>query len=315
MSKNRSFLQQPSFWLGLAGAAALSAGVAYYIYNKEDIEFYIRLYQTKLRADKFYGQYPYLTRNIPYCDTQSLDVYQPESGNGYPVLLYIYGGSWVSGNKELYAPAAQLLMPHGLVVVVPNYTLHPQAYYAQQVEEVAASIAWTLENIEQYGGDPRRVVVCAQSAGGHLASLALLDEHWLGRLGHRLSEIAGFMGLSGVYDIPAQMDYERAKGREGRLLIDHFEGEENFALASPLAYVRPGLPPIHLIHGDADTTVPISISETFHAALLGTGNQSSLSVYSGGGHADILFRALSEEPSRLIMDMVNFVNRCPPVGE
>lgn len=312
MPSKRSLWQQPGFWLGVAGAAALSAGVSYYLSNKQEVDFYINLFKAKRRADAFYQSYPQLTKNVPYCATQTLDVYQPELGSGYPVVHYIYGGSWVSGNKELYATAAQLLLPHNLVVVVPTYTLHPQAHYAQQVEEVAASIAWTLENVSRFGGDPRRVVVCAQSAGGHLAALALLDDRWLSPLGHHLSEIAGLLSLSGVYDIGAQMAYERAKGSDGKLLLDHFEGEENFALASPLAYVRPGLPPIGLIHGDADTTVPLSISETFHAALLGTGNQSSLTVYKGGGHADILFRALAENPSRLITEMVDFVAHCPP---
>jgi len=291
----------------------MSAGVAYYLYHKEDVDFYFNLYRAKRRADKFYSQYPHLVKNIPYCPTQNLDVYRPESGSGYPALLYIYGGSWVSGNKELYAPAAQLLVPEGLVFVVPGYTLHPQAHYQQQVSEVAASIAWTLENIEQYGGDPKRVIVCAQSAGGHLATLALLDPQWLGRTGHSLSEIAGIMSLSGVYDVGRQMEYERAKGNTGQLLLDHFEGEQNFAIASPMAYVRPGLPPIHLVHGDADTTVPMSISDGFYAALREADNAVTYSVYKGRGHADILFRALSENPSQLIGEMLDFVKKVKPV--
>ena len=210
----------------------------------------------------------------------------------------------------MYAPAAQLLLPHGLVVVVLNYALHPAAHYQQQVSEVADGIAWTLANIAHYGGDPNRVVVCGQSAGGHLAALALLDEQWLGRTDHHVSEIAGFLGISGAYDIVAQMEHERAHGREGPLLINHFEGPENFALASPLAYVRPGLPPARLIHGDADTTVPMAVSETFYAALLAAGNQCDYLVYKGGKHSEILFEALVENPPRLIKDMTDFVNYC-----
>jgi acetyl esterase/lipase len=242
-----------------------------------------------------------------------LDVYQPDTGAGYPVLVYIYGGSWMSGNKELYAPAAQLLMPQGMLVVVPNYTLHPVAHYRQQASEVAESIAWTLDNIERYGGDPKRIVVGGQSAGAHLAALALLDEQWLARSGHQVTEIAGFLGISGPYDIQSQMKFEHANRREGKLLIEHFEGEENFALASPLAYVRPGLPPAHLIHGDADSTVPITSSDTLHGAWLATGNDSVYSVYEGGRHAEILFEALTENPSRLVREMSDFVIGCKPV--
>jgi acetyl esterase/lipase len=313
MSKKRSLIERPGFWAGVVGSAAMSAGVAYYLYHKEDVDFYIRLYQAKRRADKFYAQYPHVIKDIPFCETQSLDVYRPESGSGFPVLLFIYGGSWMSGNKELYSPAAQLLIPHNVVMVVPDYTPHPAANYQQQVSEVAASIAWTLENIEKYGGDPNHIIVCGHSAGGHLSALALLDDSWLAKLGHHFSEIAGYMALCGVYDVDAQMAYELAKGRTGQLLLDHFEGEQNFALASPLAYVRPGFPPIALIHGDADTTVPLSISETFYAALLAAGNQVSFTVYPKVGHADILFRALSENPSRLITQMVDYVKTVKPV--
>ena len=62
----------------------------------------------------------------------TLDVYQPENGSGYPVVFYVYGGSWNSGNKELYAPAAQRVLPAGVVMVVPDYTRFPAAGYPGQ---------------------------------------------------------------------------------------------------------------------------------------------------------------------------------------
>jgi acetyl esterase/lipase len=311
----KPLLQRPGFWLGVAGAAALSAGVAYYLYNKDEIDYYIRLYGVKRRADKFYNQHPHIHKDIQFCETQKLDVYRPDEGTGYPVLVYVYGGSWTSGNKELYAPAAQLLMPHGVMIAVLNYTLYPAANYRQQMNEVSAGIAWTWDNIAHYGGDPSRVVVCGQSAGGHLAALSLFDEQWLGRLGHHVSEIKGFLGISGVYDLVAQMEWERANGRDGQLMIEHFEGQENFALASPIAYVRPDLPPVRLIHGDADRTVPIAISDTLYAALEAAGNQCDYLVYQGGKHAEILFEALVQEPPRLIRDMTEFVSFCTGIKQ
>ena len=312
---SKSLVKSPAFWLGVAGAAAISTGAAYYLRNKEEIDYYIRLYGVKREADKFYAAYPYLTKNIVYDPNlkPTLDVYRPESGSDYPVLIYVHGGSWNTGSKELYAPAAQRLLPHGLVVVAVGYTLYPRATYRQQTAEVAAAIAWTLENIAGYGGDPKRVVVCTQSAGSQLAGLALFDEQWLAPLGHSVDEIAGFIGISGVYDIVAQYEFGQLTGQDGNFLIRVMEGEANFWDASPVKYVRPGLPPALLIHGDADQTVPIFAADAFHDALIASGNHSRYLIYERGGHSEILFEALTDPRQRLVKDMAGFVKACAPV--
>jgi acetyl esterase/lipase len=303
------------FWWTAAGVLA-AAGIVSYLRNKALVDFYVQLLGAQRIARQFYLRYPLITKNIAYGPgpAQKLDVYRPESGSGYPVFVYVHGGSWNSGNKELYAPIGERLLPFGMVVITVGYTLYPYARYRQQTRDVAAAVAWVLENAGQYGGDPKKVIVCSQSAGAHLAGLALFDERWLGETGHHVSEIAGFIGISGVYDIEAEAEYGRAVGMTGDFLARVMEGEANFQNASPVTYVRPGLPRVLLIHGDADTTVPIEIAEVFHDALLATGNDSRFLVYGEGGHAEILFKALDRRQSKLINDMVYFVRTCRPVA-
>lgn len=301
--------------LGWAAAGALiAAGLVYYLRNKAVVDFYVQLLGAQFIARQFYGRYPLIIKNFAYGPdpAQRLDIYQPESGSGYPVFVYVHGGSWNSGHKELYAPIAERLLPYGIVVIVVGYTLYPRGTYRRQTTDVARAIAWVLENVEQYGGDPKNVIVCGQSAGAHLAGLALFDEQWLAETGHHVSEIAGFVGISGVYDIEAEAEYGRAIGFTGDFLAKVMGGEENFRAASPVTHIRPGLPPALLIHGNADTVVPWEIAEVFHDMLLAAGNDSRLLVYDRGGHAEIMFGALDRRQSKLIDDMVYFVKTCAP---
>jgi len=313
--------KQKSRTLFVIGTVVALAGVGVYFRYKDTLDYNLRLLNAKRIGDKFYAEYPYLFKNIAYGPkaTQRLDVYVPDPAlvvkpeAGYPTLIFVHGGSWNSGDKELYAPAAQRLMPYGIAVVLVGYTLHPEATYRQQTTDMAKAITWTLDHIGKFGGNPKRVVAGGHSAGAHLTALALMDESWLKAEGHAATEACGYIGLSGPYDINAQMAFERANGRTGQLMTAVMEGEANFPAASPIAYARPGLPPILLLHGDKDETVPVGVAESFQAALAAAGTQSELRLYPRATHTGILFDALAQTPARLIEDLAGFTQSCPPV--
>ncbi|MCC6191093.1 MAG: alpha/beta hydrolase [Anaerolineales bacterium] len=273
--------------------------------------YYWRLFQAKRLADQFYAECPTVHRNVVYHSDmpKRLDVYCPPAAGAHPVVFYVYGGSWHSGNKVLYASAAQRLLSEGVVVVIPDYTVYPAAGYPRQSQEVAAALAWTLDHSHLYGGDPGRVFVAAQSAGAQIAALALLDRRFLAPYGHNPSEVRGFIGISGVYDIPTQLAHERRKGRSGQYVISVMGGRQNVTVASPLAHAGAHAPPALLIHGDVDGTVPVQMSLDLHARLRAAGVDCELAIYPGGGHSGILFDALRQKPSRLISDVMGFVRR------
>jgi acetyl esterase/lipase len=306
---SKSIIKSPGLWLGVAGAT-VAAGITYYLRHKKDIDFYVRLYSAKTVADKFYAEHPHITKNIEYGprSTQRLDIYSPGDANELPVVIFVHGGSWYSGNKKLYAPVAQRLIPEGFVTVIPGYTLYPEGTYRQQTTDAALAIAWTLDHIAEYGGNPKKVFVIGQSSGAHIASLAMFDPQWLTPTGHTVNEIAGFIGISGVYDIEVEADfYSHRPNYNPDFMVKLFEGEQNYEKGSPINYIRPGLPPSLLIHGDADYTVPIEISEAFYNALVANGNKSTYIVYPKGGHTEMMFEALATNPARLVRDMVAFV--------
>src|SRR5262245_64099286 len=91
----------------------------------DELSFLFRLYRAHREANRFYANFPWVTKNIAYHPEmpRRLDVYRPETGSGYPVIVYVYGGSWTRGNKELYAPAAQRFLPSGFVLVIRDYVM------------------------------------------------------------------------------------------------------------------------------------------------------------------------------------------------
>jgi acetyl esterase/lipase len=278
----------------------------------DQISFYVKLFQVMRTGERFYKQYPHQERDVAFHLDMAprLDVYWPGEGEGYPVLIFVHGGSWKDYDKKLFAPVAQKLLPEGMVVVIPDYTLYPDATYEQMARETAAAIAWTLENAARYGGDPDRIIVAGHSAGAHLSGLAVLDPRYLEELGHSSDEICGWIGMSGVYDIQAEYDYWVDKGSTPEVMLEVMGGQQNFGQASPLSYVRAGLPPLLVIHGDEDETVPVAISTAFHAALQAAGAPSRLIVYPGAGHSDYLFAGLSEERAPIVDHIVQFVQSC-----
>ena len=303
------------FLVGGLGVGAIAlVGFLY----RDDILYTLRLLNAKRIADEFYASSPNVTKNIAYGNLprEKLDVYQPSAPGPHPVMIWVHGGGWNSGDKELYAPVAQKTLSENIVIVIPSYTLHPEANAFQQAAEIARAFVWTRENISKYGGDPKRIILGGQSAGAHLSGLVALDPEYLAALNHSTREICGWYGIAGPYSIPQQFEYQRnVKHDDARLLIEHFDGQENFARGSLNDYVRSELPPILLIHGDQDETVPLSISENFQNELHAKGAPSELKIYRGAGHAGLLFDALAQEKPTLLQDLTFFAKSCAPIQE
>jgi acetyl esterase/lipase len=274
-----------------------------------EISFMLRLYRVSREARAFRAEYAHLARDLVYdlASAARLDVYPPDGGLDHPVLVFFHGGGWYQYDKLVYAPVAMRLLPHNLVVVMVDYTLYPDATVPRMAQECAAAVAWTLEHVAEYGGDPTRVVVAGQSAGAHLAALITTDARYLAATGHAPSEIAGLVGISGVYDVAAEAAFLRDRRQSPLIMERVMEGPQNYVALSPLTYVRANLPPVLLIHGEADTTVPYEISAAFHRALLGAGVQSELVVYPEQGHATMLFWALDDAEQALVRTIAEWV--------
>jgi len=95
-----------------------------------------------------------------------------------PVLIFVHGGYWNSGRKEIYSYIGRNFARNELTVVIPDYTKSPVASYKEMTEQIAQSIKWTQENISAYGGDPSQIYITGHSAGGHLSALAVMNKQY-----------------------------------------------------------------------------------------------------------------------------------------
>ncbi|WP_353199817.1 alpha/beta hydrolase [Sandarakinorhabdus sp.] len=228
---------------------------------------------------------------------QRLDVWAPENAAAnLPVIVFFYGGSWNSGDREGYGFAARALAARGFVVVVPDYRLVPQVRWPAFVQDGAAAIKWVAANIAGHGGDPARIGVMGHSAGAHIALLLSLDRRW-----GVADDIKAAVGLAGPYDF---RPFEPGGAAEAAL-----GSAPDLADTQPIHFARPDAPPLLLLHGDEDTTVKPRNSVVLAKAITDLGGRATTTLYPGIGHIGILL-ALSK-PFRgkapVLTDASNFL--------
>ena len=124
----------------------------------------------------------------------------PEHTPGKPVLVFFYGGGWANGNRSDYGFVAKAFAARGYVVVLADYRLVPQVRFPSFVQDAAAAVRWTHDNIARYGGDPDRIAVAGHSAGAYLAVMLALDGRYLKAAGADPSVVKAAIGLAGPYD-------------------------------------------------------------------------------------------------------------------
>ncbi len=166
--------------------------------------------QMLIRAD--------VTRDIPYADPaherQVLDVYRPERGGPGPVVVWIHGGGWQTGDKREVALKPKLFTERGLVFVSMNYRLLPSVDMGAIVDDVGRAVGWVHEHIGEYGGDPNRLLLMGHSAGAQLAALVCTDHRYLRAEGVPPTAIKGCVAVDGdTYDIPAIIELEETRRR------------------------------------------------------------------------------------------------------
>jgi acetyl esterase/lipase len=245
------------------------------------------------------GQRRYVHRSsVRYGDhaSQLLDVWRNDDvpATPAPVLVYIPGGAWIFGRRELQGHALMAhLVRRGWVCLSLEYRTSPQHRWPRQMTDVKAAVAWARANVSQFGGDTDFIVAAGSSAGGHLATLLGLtpnDPAWQADLADDAdTSVDAVVSLYGLYDWQDRTTAQRANFMKflERVVVKRSQVRhpEVFRAASPVDRVHSLAPPFLVVHGSRDSLIPVHEARAFVERLRSvSGSKVGYVELPGVGH-------------------------------
>jgi acetyl esterase/lipase len=227
-------------------------------------------------------------------------LYRPRGITGFPAIVDVHGGAWVTNDRLQNAAMDQVIAAAGTAVLALDFRMAPASPYPASIADINLGIRWLKANVARLGGDPRRVGGLGTSSGGH--------QLWLNVLRPRDPRYTA-LKLAGADDVNAGLVFvvvcwpisdpvaryamARETGNE-RLVRNHdayFLSEAAMAEANPQTILESGearnLPPALLIQGTADANVTPDMAERFVSAYTRSGGRITLRKFEGQPHTFI----------------------------
>jgi acetyl esterase/lipase len=243
---------------------------------------------TRIDAVPAPNRQPSVTTDAVYGHKDGLaltfDVYRPTQPNGAGVIV-IVSGAWQS-SVELGSLIAQGHCPplneKGFTAFAVRHGSSPRYPMPAIVADMRRAVRFIRQHAVEYGVDPNRIGVFGASAGGQLALLLGTtadtgDPSASDAVLRESSRVAAVVAYFPPTDL-SRWGNRRAFPATAALT------EADAAQYSPIRFVSPGAAPTLIVHGDADTTVPMVEGETMHAALTKAGVPASFIRIEGAGH-------------------------------
>ena len=237
---------------------------------------------------------------------QELNVFAPSKKNKLkPVFIFLYGGSWNSGNKKLYSYFGSRMARKGIVTVIPDYPKSPKAGYNEMAEDIAAAVKWVRNNISAYGGDSNRIFISGHSAGGHLAALVSIKEDYF-KQEKIQNPIKGIILIDAAgLDMYNYLKEENFPA--GNTYLTTFSNDPaTWKAASPIYFLHNSMPPM-LIYQGAKTYPSISSSnERFTDSLKKFDVQFNYHILPGKKHVPMITQFFNPYNKRYT-EMISFM--------
>ncbi len=247
-----------------------------------------------------------------------LDLLTPNSPPGWPTALFIHGGSWNSGDKNLrvggadvYGNIGRYLAAQGIGTAVINYRLQPQVSWQEQIEDVARATAWAYQNLPESGGRRDGLFLIGHSAGAQLAAYTSLAPQSLTNAGVPRAALRGVIAASGAgldlmdagtYALGHSPDYYRS-------LIDPQKLNPSWQRdGSAVSFITPASPPFLVLIGGRETKPMKRQSDRLHEALTHHRVPSTLLKIPGQSHSRMVL-TLSHPDKISGPAMVEFIRK------
>ncbi|MDQ3069780.1 MAG: alpha/beta hydrolase [Acidobacteriota bacterium] len=269
-----------------------------------------------------------IVRDIPYAGLsstpkQQLNLFVPQ-GKDWPMVVFVHGGSWFEGDKNLevggadvYNNIGRFLASNGIGAAVISYRLLPEVSWQGQAADAATAVQWVGAHAREYGARPGCVFLMGHSAGAQIAARVALEAA-AGRANDgAMPATCGVIAVSGAgYDMADQRTYEL--GNNPGFYERRFGGTPDWqTTASPIRFVTreaaPKIPPFLLLYAGGETKPLQRQSQLLHERLLAAGARSSIVVVPGESHTRIVL-TLSRDDKTAGPAILTFIRSLQPAN-
>lgn len=231
-------------------------------------------------------------RNITYSQSRNLklDVYAPKKAKEpKKILVFVYGGNWVSGKKSIYRFFGKGMARKGIVCVVLDYRLSPEAEIAGMAADVAEAVKWVKDNSASFKGDSSNIYISGHSAGGHLAAMVATDNSYFEQLNIK-NPVKGIV-LIDSFGLDMYLYLSESKDKKDTLYKPVFSNDPvKWKKYSPVYYLNKNTPPFMQFVGGRTYPAITLLNNVFHDNLLKYQPAAPLILQKGKKHIPMIFQ-------------------------
>ena len=239
----------------------------------------------------------------------ALDIYTNSYFANAPVVLFVHGGGWRMGDKRQRYSKLPTFVDSGYVFVTINYRLSPNVKHPAHVKDLSTAIDWVHQNISNYGGNPRKIILIGHSAGANMVAQVSTDHSYLQNKNTPISIIKGVIALDGAgYNVTTifKSDERRMK----RVYKQAFgKDPEVWHNASPVNHITKNkpIPPTMLVYA-GQRALSARAAKSLAQQLEDAGTYTQLKHYPHDDHSSIN-RQLGNVEHKITSDVLEFIEK------
>lgn len=243
----------------------------------------------------------------------TVDLYLPKDGHDFPMVYFVHGGNWNSGDKRYYQSITGVygnigvaLAERGIGVAVASYRLFPEAGIKEQMADVTDGVAWIEAHAQEYGASDD-IFLMGHSSGAHVVSMVAVYPELYAEHGVSEERIEGYILLSNVWDIQ-ELSENSSDTYNAKVIVPLFGStQKERANYSPQTYIDTIEKPIFMAVGELDYPYLKTQSEGMNARLAQRGRESSFMIIPGVTHSQLIIQ-FGNKGNALATSVADFIH-------